>query len=68
MIKYLISKMKGTHYVNFSSPNHSAIAFSVDSHEVREVKYKLSYVLCFKFCGVYIPVQQTYKQAIKGSK
>ena len=49
LIKYLISKMKGTHYVNFNSSN-GAVAFSVNSKFANEVKFKLSYVLCFKFC------------------
>ena len=60
LINFLASRMKGTHYVNFSSPSNSPIAFSVNSSEstLKEVRFKISFVLCFKFCGIYIPVQK----------
>ena len=58
-INYLVSKMKGTHYVNFNS--NVPVAFSVNDSMVNEVKFKISYTLCFKFCGVFIPVQKASK-------
>ena len=56
MLNKIIKNIKGTHYVNFNSSN--PIAFKVSSNEADEVRFKISYVLCFKFLGIYIPVQR----------